>query len=321
MTLDQMRAEVVRLGPWHHDIEIVPNVRTGELSRSQVYPTSTGPVTIIDPEEAMTHLVRAFYPNGFAGRSLLDCACNAGGWLFAARGLGAGRCVGFDIREHWIEQARFVAAHRANTTIRFAQCGLSELPQFALGSFDITLFNGIFYHLPDPVAGLKIAADHTHELLVVNTMISKEASDALVLRPESATDVMSGVHGLSWIPGVANASCARSSRGAASRIRASGLGVPVRRMKIGWRSSPHAKRGYSLTLTALNASSPLCERGGHYSDVNRKQPLRPNITVKLPRPGFGPATEPDCPGRRSHPMTLLVDSHWLRLIGLNTLSA
>jgi tRNA (mo5U34)-methyltransferase len=201
MNPETLRAEVIRLGPWHHDIEIVPGVRTGAISRSQTYPSSTGPVTIIDPNEAMTHFVRSFYANGLESRSVLDCACNAGGWLFAAADAGAGRCFGFDIREHWIRQAQFVAANRPSENVQFMQCELAALPELALGQFDLTLFNGIFYHLPDPVAGLRIAADHTRELLVVNTMIAKKSTDALVLRPESPTDVMSGIHGLSWIPG------------------------------------------------------------------------------------------------------------------------
>ena len=38
----------------------------------------------------------------------------------------------------------------------------------ASGQFDVTLFNGIFYPLPDPVI-LSIAAHHMRELMVVNT--------------------------------------------------------------------------------------------------------------------------------------------------------
>ena len=47
--------------------------------------------------------------------------------------------------------------------IRFEVCDLYALPELDLPSFDITLFNGIFYHLPEPVTGLKIAADLTKE--------------------------------------------------------------------------------------------------------------------------------------------------------------
>ena len=45
--------------------------------------------------------------------------------------------------------------------------------------FDICLFKGIFYHLPDPVAGLKIVADRTDEVLILDTAavaVSRTAS-------------------------------------------------------------------------------------------------------------------------------------------------
>jgi tRNA (mo5U34)-methyltransferase len=197
----QLRSEILRLGPWHHDIEVVPGVRTGEVTRSHAYPAEFGDVKMLDAEAALTHLTRGLYPAGLESRSVLDCACNAGGWLFGAARLGAGRCFGFDARQHWIEQARFVARQRPSENIEFAQAELATLPQMNVGSFDITLFMGIFYHLPDPVAGLKLAADRTRELLFLNTMITRKSTDALVLKRESDTDVMSGVDGLAWIPG------------------------------------------------------------------------------------------------------------------------
>lgn len=50
------------------------------------------------------------------------------------------------------------------------------------------------------MAGLRIAADHTSELLILSTHITGTKGDGLVLSPESKTEVMSGVHGLAWVP-------------------------------------------------------------------------------------------------------------------------
>jgi tRNA (mo5U34)-methyltransferase len=44
---------------------------------------------------------------------VLDCACNCGAFLFWAKELGADECFGFDIRQHWIDQAEFLREHRA----------------------------------------------------------------------------------------------------------------------------------------------------------------------------------------------------------------
>lgn len=191
----ELRAEIERLGPWHHDVEVAPGVRTGDVA-------SSGPdsPSVIQPEHSMALLVQDAFPGGLNGRSMLDCACNAGGYLFAAASRGAGRCFGFDVRDHWIAQARFLARHLPSDGLEFTTMDLAALPSLGLEPFDITLFMGIFYHLPDPVAGLRIAADHTRELLVLNTSLGAGGGDSLVLSLESDTHVMSGVHRLAWLP-------------------------------------------------------------------------------------------------------------------------
>jgi len=200
MNAPEIRGRIVRLGPWHHDVEVVPGIRTGEPAPPGAYPPELGTPSVITPERGLAWLVREIYPGGLAGRSFLDCACNAGGYLFAATRLGAGRCFGFDVRKHWIDQARFLAEYLPSENIEFATLDLASLPGLNLGTFDVTLFNGIFYHLPDPIAGLRIAADHTRELLVVNTAALDGPGDSLVVNRESETLVMSGVHGLAWLP-------------------------------------------------------------------------------------------------------------------------
>jgi tRNA (mo5U34)-methyltransferase len=201
MTDSELRAEIARLAPWHHDLEVAPGLRTGEVSSTLTFPADVGKPTIIRPQRAMEMMVRDLYPRGLEGRSLLDCACNAGGYLFAAKSLGASRGFGFDVREHWIEQARFLAQHLPSDGLEFATCDLLALRELQLAQFDVVLFNGIFYHLPDPVAGLRIAADHGSELLVLNTAIASKESDSLLLNLEGQTQVMSGVHRLAWLPG------------------------------------------------------------------------------------------------------------------------
>lgn len=200
MSAQDLHDKIVSLGPWHHDVEVAPGVRTGVMALPGAYPPELGTPSVIRPEDALAGLIKEVYPGGLAGRSVLDCACNAGGYLFAAARLGAGRCFGFDVREHWIRQARFLSEHLPSKNIEFATLDLASLPERRLAAFDVTLFNGIFYHLPDPIAGLRIAADHTKELLVLNTAALPGDGDALVLSRESTTEVMSGAHGLAWLP-------------------------------------------------------------------------------------------------------------------------
>ena len=77
----------------------------------------------------------AIFPRGLEGRTVMDCACNCGAYLFWSKEPGAGECFGFDAREHWIAQARFLAEHRTQPSdgMRFEVCDLYDLPRARAG--------------------------------------------------------------------------------------------------------------------------------------------------------------------------------------------
>jgi SAM-dependent methyltransferase len=201
-----LREEIIRLGPWHLEVQVTPEVSTRVWTEAQggVPGDSADKMPFMDPRPDLEAQIRRIYPEGLAGRSFLDCACNCGGYSFHAKELGAGDCFGFDVREHWIRQARFLLEHRTagpTDAMRFEVCDLYDLPGKGLPAFDITLFMGIFYHLPDPITGLKIAADMTGELMVVNTATRSGLPDGLLsVERESRELVLSGVYGLNWLP-------------------------------------------------------------------------------------------------------------------------
>jgi tRNA (mo5U34)-methyltransferase len=202
--LQQLEEEIKRLGPWHFDIEVTPEIRTS-VSADTTYPESFGPVGMRDARSETRTLLRSVYPPPLRleGRSVLDCACNCGAHLFWAKEFGAGHCYGTDAREHWIRQAEFLLEHRHGDTgdMSFEVRDLYDLPQLGLEPFDITIFNGIFYHLPDPIRGLKIAADLTNELMFFDTAsLSGHPDGCLHAADESDEIVMSGVYGLCWLP-------------------------------------------------------------------------------------------------------------------------
>jgi tRNA (mo5U34)-methyltransferase len=201
-----LRDEIVRLGPWHLEVQVTPEVstRVWTEAQSRVPGSPADNLAFMDPRPDLEAQLRRIYPDGLAGRSLLDCACNCGGYSFHAKELGAGECFGFDVREHWIRQAHFLLQNRTvgpTDAMRFEVCDLYDLPEMRLQPFDITLFMGIFYHLPDPISGLKIAADLTRELIVVNTTTRSGLPDGLLsIERESRELVLSGVYGLNWLP-------------------------------------------------------------------------------------------------------------------------
>jgi tRNA (mo5U34)-methyltransferase len=199
-----LREEIIRLGPWHFDIKVAEGLTTRVSLEAPpgTYAESFGEVSFQDVRtEHRVHL-KNLYPDGVNGRTVLDCACNSGGYLFWSRELGAGSCFGFDVREHWIRQARFIQEHRPDAEdMQFEVMDLSDLPERGLEPFDLTIFKGIFYHLADPVRGLKIAADLTKEAMILDTNSRAGMPDGLLaLEQEGVEAVMLGVDGLNWHP-------------------------------------------------------------------------------------------------------------------------
>jgi hypothetical protein len=198
----QLREEIVRLAPWHLEVEVSDGLTTA-VSR-QNGDDGSG-ISFLDARERVRwheHL-RTIYPDGLQGRTVIDAACNCGGYLFWAREIGAGESFGFDVREHWITQARFLQRARGEDGIRFERCDLYDVPSLDPGEFDIGIFKGIFYHLPDPIHGLKLIADRTREVLIVNTATRTDHPDGVLVCGQETAEVqhfMSGVHGLCWFP-------------------------------------------------------------------------------------------------------------------------
>lgn len=191
--------DLAKLAPWHFDIALSPNLKTSDGNQD----CPSAPKRPINPNR-VRNLLHDLYPEGLNDRSFLDAACNAGAYCFAARDLGADRILGFDVREHWMTQARFLQERLDGdyNDIRFVQGDLLEADSF-LGEeqFDLCLFKGIFYHLPDPVAGLQMVAKRTTDTIIVDTAAARDKEDGyLELYYEGVENTKSGVYGLAWRP-------------------------------------------------------------------------------------------------------------------------
>jgi SAM-dependent methyltransferase len=151
----------------------------------------------------MATFFERYYPNGLAGKDILDVACNSGGYCFVAGELGARRARGIDIRQHWIDQANFVHSVRyphLDNVVVFELGDAKQTKDF--GEADIVLFKGIFYHLPDPIHTLLYACAAAREVILVNTATDSTVPEhCLSLQRESRTHLMSGVDGIAHFPG------------------------------------------------------------------------------------------------------------------------
>lgn len=207
LTREVLERRIRKLGPWHMNIQLTDELNTGQVFSDDGVVThrpSNGGVSLLQLRDRFVQLLQRMYPEGVEQKRFLDCACNAGGYCFWARELNVQSAFGFDVREHWIRQANFVKNHRTvapTDRIRFQICDLYDLPGLNLPPCDITMFKGIFYHLPDPVTGLKLAADMTREVMFFNTSTTWGEEDGYMkVGWESRENVMSGVHGLKWYP-------------------------------------------------------------------------------------------------------------------------
>lgn len=206
-----LHEQIKNLGPWHHDIQLTDEVSTGRVFSDDGIldrPENDG-VSLISPRELFRKKVLQIYPDGLADKRFLDCACNAGVYCFLAREMDAAHSVGFDVRDHWIKQAKFAQQHRTVTAtdrIDFSVLDVYDLGKQGLQRFDLTLFSGIFYHLPDPIHGLKLAADLTSDVIIVNTASLDDDDNPKGLtmhrrRPQNLDkNVMSGVYEIAWFP-------------------------------------------------------------------------------------------------------------------------
>ncbi len=199
--------KILALKPWHMNVQLNEQLNTGQVfsDDGQILQESSDiGVSLLQLRTKFLRQIDSIYPEGLSGKRFLDCACNAGGYCFWTRERDIEAAYGFDVREHWISQAKFIQSARTiapTDRIQFQVSDLYDLPKLELPKCDITMFKGIFYHLPDPVTGLKLAADMTNEVLFLDTATTWGDEDGFMkVGWECKEHVMSGVHGLKWSP-------------------------------------------------------------------------------------------------------------------------
>ncbi|MCA9050823.1 MAG: hypothetical protein KDA89_18925 [Planctomycetaceae bacterium] len=199
-----LRELIIQLGPWHQKVQVTESVSTAvSLEAPKALYSAHGPVAFIDDHDEFAGLMGALFPDGLAGKTLIEAACNCGAYSLWFRQMGGRGAFGFDARNHWIRQAEFLKSHLLSAdddSVQFAVADLYAVPSLNREPADVGMFKGIFYHLPDPIGGLRIVADLTRELLIFNTSTRSSFKPGLVLSQESVTNVMSGIHGLNWFP-------------------------------------------------------------------------------------------------------------------------
>ncbi len=130
---------VDELGEWFHNLDLggvrtAPNHFLGDF-----------------PNVKWKHISSAI-PEDLDGATVLDIGCNGGFYCLEMKKRGAGRVLGVDVDERYLNQARF-AAETLGMEIEFEKLSVYDVDRIA-GQFDYVLFMGVFYHLRYPLFAL-----------------------------------------------------------------------------------------------------------------------------------------------------------------------
>jgi SAM-dependent methyltransferase len=166
LTEKELKQEIHRLAPFHHKVELPYGLTThvSEMSRRAIEYTR------------LSNLVRHAFPallevcgGSLEGKRVLDIACNCGGFSVEAAKLGAKYVLGFDVVDHYIEQAHFIKRALNLEQVDFKLMDLDKIDVSNVGQFDITFCFGILYHLENPVSSMKRLSSVTRHVMLVDT--------------------------------------------------------------------------------------------------------------------------------------------------------
>jgi SAM-dependent methyltransferase len=92
---------------------------------------------------------RLFAHIGLAGKAVIQLGCNNGRELISVKKAGAGRCVGVDVSDNFIAQARQLAS-LGDVEVDFIRSSVYDLPADLAGQFDLVYITiGVLGWLPD----------------------------------------------------------------------------------------------------------------------------------------------------------------------------
>jgi tRNA (mo5U34)-methyltransferase len=133
---------------------------------------------VVTPGSKSVDLLRAesnaiFGSLDLRGKSVLDIGAWNGNFSFEAKRRQAGRVLATD-HHCWTADVGgrdtfHLAKSALNLDIDELDIDVPELTPDRVGQFDVVLFLGVFYHLPDPIQALKNVAALTRDVAVVES--------------------------------------------------------------------------------------------------------------------------------------------------------
>lgn len=121
---------------WHHDFELAPGLWTGGTYRPHGL------------------LSRLSLPSDMTGMRVLDVGARDGFFSFECEKRGADVLAVDFVPQDATGFA--LAKSIVGSSVNYLHASIYELPKHNLGHFDVVLFLGVIYHLPDPYLALEI---------------------------------------------------------------------------------------------------------------------------------------------------------------------
>jgi tRNA (mo5U34)-methyltransferase len=178
--MDSAQDIVAEVKYWHHKFEIVPGVWT---------PGSYDPRFMLD----MLHL-----PDDLTGKRVLDIGPSDGFFSLAMRKRGA-NVTAVDYRP--MDLHGFGAMVRATgLDFDYRQMNLYDIRRSDLGTFDIVLFLGVLYHLPDMLKALAVIREVCNDQLFVETHCDTELPQDVAAARYYRSDTLHGDFTNFWSP-------------------------------------------------------------------------------------------------------------------------
>jgi tRNA (mo5U34)-methyltransferase len=184
MTDDEVRARIAAVPEWYHPIEIRPGIIT---------PGTNDARTVIEALDL---------PADCRGMRALDLGTRDGFFAFELERRGA-EVVAVDYVAK-ADSGFAVAADLLGSRVTYFQRNLYDLNSATFGTFDIVLFLGLLYHLPDPLGALRIVRDLTRHRMYLETLVIDlgGAADELPLMRFFAGSTWAGDPTNYWGPNV-----------------------------------------------------------------------------------------------------------------------
>jgi len=151
MSNDEVRTRIAAVPRWYHPIEVRPGIVTPGQN------------------DARRVLEMLQLPADCRGMRALDLGTRDGFFAFELERRGA-EVVAVDYVP--MRDSGFaLASELLGSRVTYLHRNLYDLRAADLGTFDLVLFLGLLYHLPDPLGGLRVARDLTKTRMLLESVV------------------------------------------------------------------------------------------------------------------------------------------------------